>query len=64
MDYSLSGSSIHGIFKTRVLEWIAILKIYFKTGVGMVDGQNQPGIYFCTVHELKWLLQVYKTERK
>ena len=24
MDYSLSGSSIHGIFQARVLEWIAI----------------------------------------
>ena len=24
MDYSPSGSSIHGIFKARVLEWVAI----------------------------------------
>ena len=24
MDYSLSGSSVHGIFQARVLEWIAI----------------------------------------
>ena len=24
MDYSLSGSSIHGIFQARVLEWLAI----------------------------------------
>ena len=24
MDCSLSGSSIHGIFQSRVLEWIAI----------------------------------------
>ena len=24
MDYSLSGSSAHGIFQARVLEWIAI----------------------------------------
>ena len=24
MDYSLPGSSIHGIFQVRVLEWIAI----------------------------------------
>ena len=24
MDCSLSGSSIHGIFQARVLEWIAI----------------------------------------
>ena len=24
MDYSLSGSSVHGIFQTRILEWVAI----------------------------------------
>ena len=24
MDYSLSGSSVHGIFQARVLEWGAI----------------------------------------
>ena len=39
MDYSLPGSSIHGIFQARVLEWGAIafsseelsVLIYFKT---------------------------------
>ena len=29
MDYSLSGSSVHGIFQARVLEWIAI-SFYLK----------------------------------
>ena len=24
MDYSPPGSSVHGIFKTRILEWVAI----------------------------------------
>ena len=24
MDFSLSGSSVHGIFQARVLEWVAI----------------------------------------
>ena len=24
MDYSLPGSSIHGIFQARILEWVAI----------------------------------------
>ena len=24
MDYSLPGSSVHGIFQTRILEWVAI----------------------------------------
>ena len=26
MDYSLPRSSVHGIFQTRVLEWVAILE--------------------------------------
>ena len=29
MDCSLPGSSIHGIFQARVLEWGAIIEIYF-----------------------------------
>jgi len=24
MDYSLPGSSVHGIFQARILEWVAI----------------------------------------
>ena len=24
MDYSISGSSVHGVFQARVLEWVAI----------------------------------------
>ena len=28
MDYSLPGSSVHGIFQTRILEWVAIS--YFR----------------------------------
>ena len=24
MDYSLAGSSVHGIFQARILEWVAI----------------------------------------
>ena len=28
MDYSLPGSSIHGIFQARVLEWVAIAFSY------------------------------------
>ena len=29
MDYSLPGSSIHGIFQARVLEWVAIAESLF-----------------------------------
>ena len=24
IDYSLPGSSVHGVFKARILEWVAI----------------------------------------
>ena len=24
MDYSLTGSSVHGIFMARILEWVAV----------------------------------------
>ena len=34
MDYSLSGSSIHGIFQAKVLEWVAI---------SFSRGSSQPG---------------------
>ena len=30
MDYSLPGSSIHGIFQARVLEWGAIVSLNLK----------------------------------
>ena len=35
MDCSLSGSSIHGIFQARVLEWVAI---------SFSRGSSDPGI--------------------
>ena len=31
MDCSLSGSSVHGIFQARVLEWVAVA--FSKTGI-------------------------------
>ena len=30
MDSSLPGSSVHGIFQARVLEWSAIISINFQ----------------------------------
>ena len=32
MDCSLPGSSVHGIFQARVLEWVAIAFSTFKAG--------------------------------
>ena len=43
MDCSLSGSSIHGIFQARVLEWIAISS---STGVFPTQGLN-PDLPHC-----------------
>ena len=42
MDYSLQGSSIHGIFKARVLEWVAIAFswIYTKKELNGPDNHN------------------------
>ena len=34
MDYSLPGSSVHGIFQARILEWVAIA---FSTSGEMLD---------------------------
>ena len=36
MDCSLSGSSIHGIFQVRVLEWVAIVFSFFKIIQGIL----------------------------
>ena len=42
MDYSLQGSSVHGIFQARVLEWVAIS---FSKGFP-TQGLN-PGLPHC-----------------
>ena len=53
MDYSLPGSSVHGIFQARVLEWVAIA---FSTGVcfkksrtGLLVLPNTSSCVQCTV---------------
>ena len=43
MDCSLPGSSIHGIFQARVLEWVAIA---FSRGMFLIQGSN-PGLPHC-----------------
>ena len=43
MDFSLPGSSVHGIFQTRVLEWVAIS---FSRGIFPTQGVN-PGLLHC-----------------
>ena len=41
MDYSLPGSSIHGIFQARVLEWGAIA---FSMKVRKEEKMRMPGM--------------------
>jgi len=43
MDCSLAGSSVHGIFQARVLEWVAIS---FSRGSFPTQGLN-PGLPHC-----------------
>ena len=38
MDYSLPGSSVHGIFQARVMEWVAIS---FSRGSSRPRDRNQ-----------------------
>ena len=38
MDYSLPGSSVHGILQTRILEWVAIP---FSRGCSQPRDQTQ-----------------------
>ena len=37
MDYSLSGSSVHGIFQVQILEWVAVS---FSKGIFPTQGSN------------------------
>ena len=54
MDYSLPGSSIHGIFQARVLEWGAIAfsdsSIYSTINEGASEDNNtdSSGVSFLT----------------
>ena len=66
MDYSLPGSSVHGIFQARILGWVAIsfsrgssqpkntgVGCHFLQGIFPTQGLN-PGLLHCgqTLHRL------------
>ena len=44
MDCSLPGSSVHGIFQARVLEWGAIAFSKKHTAISKIDKQQGPTI--------------------
>ena len=66
MDWSLPGSSIHGIFQARVLEWGAIafsneglLNWIFKTSILGICVLVVPLVYHQMCHSKKCLLVYY-----
>ena len=49
VDCSLPGSSIHGIFQARILEWVAIIGVgchFLLQGIFPTQGSN-PGLLHC-----------------
>ena len=57
MDYSPSGSSVHGIFQARILEWMAISfsNATQKTGVQSLSREDPLEKEMDTVQALSWL---------
>ena len=54
MDYSLPGSSVHGILQARILEWVAIpfklvllISIIYKYIASSGEGNGTPLQYSC-----------------
>jgi len=44
MDCSLPGTSIHGIFQARVLEWVAIAFSNIHSTIYKIDNQQEPTV--------------------
>ena len=51
MDWSLQGSSIHGIFQARVLEWGAIAFSIWQVYGGVIGDLLQEGLCHTQVWE-------------
>ena len=49
MDCSLPGSSVHGIFQARVLEWVAIAFSAVATREMQVKNQNEILLYLIRI---------------
>ena len=52
MDYSLPGSSVHGIFQAIVLEWGANSLIFLKQSIFLKG--NTPCLCFCCLVQLEY----------
>jgi len=46
MDCSLPGSSVHGIFQARVLEWVAIAFSIRKGHKQPIQERRNTGVYY------------------
>ena len=47
VDYSLPGSSVHGIFQARALEWVAIAFLVLICTDSRSLDRLEPGQYMC-----------------
>ena len=53
VDYSLPGSSVHGIFQARILEWVAIP--FSRGSFGHRDQGSNPCLLHWQVNSLAWI---------
>ena len=65
MHYSLPGSSVHGLFQTRILEWVAISfsKTYFTPHDRGSESVTQPS-WLIRLHGIQILGMIFKTGRR
>ena len=59
MDCSLPGSSIHGIFQARVLEWVAIAFANLHTTIYKITNTGLEPLY-STGNSTQYLIIIYK----
>ena len=59
MDFSLPGSSIHGIFQARVLEWVAIQGIFPPQGSILGLPHSRQTLYYLSHHTVSALNHYY-----
>ena len=56
MDYSLPGSSVHGIFQARIQEWLAISFSIFKAHAKKLNLKPTPSL---EMTKKKWALYFF-----
>ena len=59
MDYSLSGSSVHGIFQARVLEWGAIA-LSERVGHDLANELNLIELIHVKCADSNWYIKIAK----